>query len=484
MTDFPDPATPPSAPEAASPLDGPTPHDLFSPASSAEMAARASRPGPRMRRRNFFSDMPDRGLFLLFACLGFFAILGLKLHGGHGMWTVVIPLSLMVGYAVLTWHYGMFRLHPDRLGDNCYYMGFLFTLASLSAALMEVETGPAAASGSLLEALIGNFGIALFSTIGGIALRVVFIQMRREVEELEEEVRQDLQQAAARLKDQLGYAVTDMESFRLRTRQVLTERLDEAGTAFAQQQREQAANRQRAADEEKAATERVAAVIALAANGLGDALRNAEQTLATQLHATTGALLGVQQRITQNLENAADLQSAATSRVAAVTSTAVEGVAGLVRRIAAIEVPPGLLLKQIEAAREHITALTLSLQGLAEADRERQAQFMQATQAVAAQMRQIVTATAAAAIESSAERLQHAVESMASRVGTLHDGLDRYAVAVEQLSAATESERTAMAAARGTIAADARQSTQALHELQATLTEIAEAIVRRLEPKG
>jgi hypothetical protein len=308
--------------------------------------------------------------------------------------------------------------------------------------------------------------------------------MRREVEELEEEVRQDLQQAAARLKDQLGYAVTDMESFRLRTRQVLTERLDEAGTAFAQQQREQAANRQRAADEEKAATERVAAVIALAANGLGDALRNAEQTLATQLHATTGALLGVQQRITQNLENAADLQSAATSRVAAVTSTAVEGVAGLVRRIAAIEVPPGLLLKQIEAAREHITALTLSLQGLAEADRERQAQFMQATQAVAAQMRQIVTATAAAAIESSAERLQHAVESMASRVGTLHDGLDRYAVAVEQLSAATESERAAMAAARGTIAADARQSTQALHELQATLTEIAEAIVRRLEPKG
>jgi hypothetical protein len=437
-----------------------------------------------MRRRNFISDMPDRGLFLLFSVLGFLAIVALKLNGAHGMWTVLIPLSLMAGYATLTWRFGTFQLHPDRLGDNCYYMGFLFTLASLSAALMEVESRPSEASGSLLESLIGNFGFALFSTVGGILLRVLFIQMRREVEDLEEEVRQDLQQSAARFKDQLGMAVIDMESFRLRTQQVLAERLDEAGSAFAKAQREQATNRHLAAEEEKAATAKIAAVIAQAAEGLGNTLRQAEQSLAEQLHATTGALLGAQQRITQNLENTADLQSAATARVAAVTNTAVEGVAGLIRRIEAIEVPPGLLLKQIEAAREHVSALALALQDITEADRKRQAQFIQATHDVAMQMRQIVTATSAATIESSAERLLHALETTTSRVGTLHAGLDRYAIAVERLSASTETERAAIAAARGTIEADARQSRQALHDLQASLVEVAEAIVRRLEPKG
>jgi hypothetical protein len=481
MTDLPEaepaPETPPPEPAAA------PPHGMFSPADPADVAALAARPAPRMRRRHFFSDMPDRGLFLAFAVLGCAAILLSKLTGGHGWWTVAIPIGLMAAYAGVTWRSGMFRLHPDRLGDNCYYMGFLFTLTSLTAALLEVESRPIDARGTLLEALIGNFGVALLSTIVGIALRVMFIQMRREVEEIEDEVRLELQQAAARLKDQLGMAVIDMESFRLRTQQVLAERLDETSAAFAEHQRRQAANLQRVAEEETAAAEHFAMTIAAAAQGLAGALNRAEHSMAEQLQATTQALLSVQQRITANLENAVDLQSAASARVTAVTDTAVAGVEGLVRRIEAIDVPPDLLLKQIDTARERIAALGVALEDIVTADRARQAQFVRATEQVAEQMRGIVSAVAAARIEASAEHLEGAVETMASSVATLHAGLDRYAESVERLSTATEAERAAMSAARGIIETDARHSTRALHDLQATLVEIAEAIVQRLEAR-
>ncbi|HEY1932963.1 MAG TPA: hypothetical protein VGG99_13190 [Acetobacteraceae bacterium] len=448
MTDLPEPEP---APETPPPEPAAAPgHDMFSAADPADVAALAARSAPRMLRRNFFSDMPDRGLFIIFAGLGFIGILSLKLNGAQGWWTVAIPLLLMVTYAGITWYGGMFRLHPDRLGDNCYYMGFLFTLASLTAALLEVESRPIDAQGTLLEALIGNFGVALLSTIMGIALRVIFIQMRHEVEEIEDQVRLELQDAAARLKDQLGMAVLDMESFRLRTQQMLMQRLDEANATFANLQRQQAANLQHVVDEEKTAAE---------------------------------ALLSVQQRITGNLERAADLQSAATARVAALTETAVQGVEGLIRRIEAIDVPPDLVLRQIDSARERIAALAVALEDIVTADRARQAQFIRATAEMAEQMQGIVSAVAATRIEASAGHLQQAVETMAASVAALHTGLDRYAMSVERLSAATEAERAAMASARGIIETDARHSTRALHDLQATLVEIADAIVRRLETR-
>lgn len=54
-------------------------------------------------------------------------------------------------------------LRLDRLGDNFYYLGFIYTLASLSAALVELRTGINS------TAILGAFGVALITTIVGIA---------------------------------------------------------------------------------------------------------------------------------------------------------------------------------------------------------------------------------------------------------------------------------------------------------------------------
>ena len=66
---------------------------------------------------------------------------------------------------------------PEEEGDNVYYLGLLFTLISLMIALVELFGGETdgVRSAQDIHALLKNFGIALTSTVVGIAGRV-FVQ--------------------------------------------------------------------------------------------------------------------------------------------------------------------------------------------------------------------------------------------------------------------------------------------------------------------
>ncbi len=196
-------------------------------ANPEQVEAMLARAEPKaVARRSFFQDTPDRGLFLAFAAGGFGLVLLMKLSGTPPLAAAVTAVGVLVAYGVLTWRIPHYRLHPDRLGENCYYLGFLFTLASLSAALIAINQADVTDRGAVIERIIADFGVALFSTIAGVAARVAFMQIRREVEDLEEEIRNDLSGVASALKDNLWLAVTDIESFRLRVRQVMTQEME------------------------------------------------------------------------------------------------------------------------------------------------------------------------------------------------------------------------------------------------------------------
>jgi hypothetical protein len=77
-------------------------------------------------------------------------------------------------------------LRDDQAGDNIYYMGFLYTLTSLGVSLYQFGD---ADSGT---AIVRNFGIAVASTIAGVAGRVLFSQMRRDPVEVERSARLEL----------------------------------------------------------------------------------------------------------------------------------------------------------------------------------------------------------------------------------------------------------------------------------------------------
>jgi hypothetical protein len=158
-------------------------------------------------RRRFFSDMPDKGLFALVAVFGFAGILLLKTYSIDADLVAAGSVVLMISYGFTAFQFRRVRLRPDRLGDNFYYLGFVYTLASLSAALLQLR------GGAKIEELLGNFGIALFTTIIGIAGRVLFVQMRGDADDVEDEVRRDLLSASADLRAQLNITLAEFETF-------------------------------------------------------------------------------------------------------------------------------------------------------------------------------------------------------------------------------------------------------------------------------
>ena len=71
---------------------------------------------------------------------------------------------------------------PEEEGDNVYYLGLLFTLISLMFALVELFGGPdaeAVRNAEKIRMLLGNFGIALSSTVVGIAGRIALQNWQR-----------------------------------------------------------------------------------------------------------------------------------------------------------------------------------------------------------------------------------------------------------------------------------------------------------------
>jgi hypothetical protein len=173
-------------------------------------------------RKLFFDDMPDKGLFAGTAALGFALIIILKVEAVGPELIAGLAVAFMFAYGFIAYQIPTVHLRLDRLGDNFYYLGFIYTLASLSAALVQMRNGVE------IDSVLGNFGIALITTIVGIAGRVVFVQMRSEIDDVEEVIRRDILEASAALKGQLSAALNDLDTFRTGLRQIAKETLEES----------------------------------------------------------------------------------------------------------------------------------------------------------------------------------------------------------------------------------------------------------------
>jgi hypothetical protein len=186
---------------------------------------RLDRAQQTLPRRRFFSDMPDKGLFAGVAVIGFAGILISKVRGFDADIVAAAAVVLMVAYGFVAFQYRRVRLRPDRLGDNFYYLGFIYTLASLSAALLQLR------GGARIEELLGSFGIALFTTIIGIAGRVLFVQLRADIDEVEDEVRRDLLSSSADLRAQLNITLAEFETFHTGVQQATRKAAEQSTTA-------------------------------------------------------------------------------------------------------------------------------------------------------------------------------------------------------------------------------------------------------------
>jgi hypothetical protein len=164
-------------------------------------------------------------LFFAVVIAGAAYIVVSKLDEVRAIFVTLVPVCIMIGYAIVLGFARLFRLRDDQSGDNLYYMGFLFTLTSLAVSLYQFRTDQGAA-----DQIVQNFGIAIASTIAGIALRIFFNQMRRDPVEVEQTARLELADAARKVKRELESTVLEFSYFRRATQQSLAEAVEEINT--------------------------------------------------------------------------------------------------------------------------------------------------------------------------------------------------------------------------------------------------------------
>jgi len=163
-------------------------------------------------------DIPDQILFFATFAVGAASIWILKWLQFSQFVVTVAPVCLMVLYAGTALWTKRYRIREDKIGDNVYYLGFLYTLSSLSYALWVYNP-----DGSGATDIITNFGIAIFTTILGLAGRVFFNQMREDPIEYEREARQSLGEATNELRAHLADICIETSNFKRKTLQIMEE---------------------------------------------------------------------------------------------------------------------------------------------------------------------------------------------------------------------------------------------------------------------
>ncbi len=170
--------------------------------------------------RSFVRDYGPISLFVLMTIFGAAVIWVGKLYDFDISIITTIPILLMLAYLVLNLLPGL-RVRSEQAGDNLYYMGFIFTLASLGISLYKF-TGEAS-----IEDVVRNFGIAIVSTITGIALRIFYNQMRRDPGDIEAAVRIELSEMTRRVRTELDTSALEFSSYRRTSNQMLMEGFEE-----------------------------------------------------------------------------------------------------------------------------------------------------------------------------------------------------------------------------------------------------------------
>ena len=170
-------------------------------------------------------DGLDRLAFILAFVAGTVGSIILKMIGIHPFGVAGFAATILCGYALLSWLSGKLMLEPEVLGDNCYYLGFLFTLASLGYTLYQVAApGQEMAQTDLLPEVISGFGVALSSTIVGVFLRVLLMQIRPDIMVRDRETRRELQDQVRDFRVALSESVQDIRTFSTESIQMAIER--------------------------------------------------------------------------------------------------------------------------------------------------------------------------------------------------------------------------------------------------------------------
>ncbi len=278
---------------------------------------------------------------------------------------------LMFGYLGLSLFAGRIRLHGEQTGDNLYYMGFLFTLSSMGVSLYQFT------SAASTDDVIRNFGIAITSTIVGIALRILYNQTRRDVLDIERTTRFELADMTRRVRSELEHATREFADFRRVSNQMISEGFDEivkqADTTGVQL---------------KDALEKMA-------NEAIKPVEAASSKLSSAIDASFGQIASKLSEIAEKVDSSGEVFVKANSGMANSTSELGRQVDAISRKLEAVMVPEAVLKNELGPLVKELGKIVGEYGSKTEAVSREQAQRMD-----------LITATVAKIVETTGRSVQ------------------------------------------------------------------------------
>jgi hypothetical protein len=172
-----------------------------------------------MSRRTLESLGLDRWLLFLVFAAGAGGVVGMKL-AGLAQWAPALwSGGIIIGYAASVWAMRSARLEPEQIGDNAYYLGFVLTLCSLAYTLWTLGTVEAEAA--FIAEVVAGFGVALTSTVVGVAVRVFLMQFRLDLVAREREAQMALGEAMQAFQAEIADVIRGTRHMGVEIRQTL-----------------------------------------------------------------------------------------------------------------------------------------------------------------------------------------------------------------------------------------------------------------------
>jgi hypothetical protein len=138
-----------------------------------------------------------------------------------------LPMLVMVAYVLIGLNYRSSDVSDEKFADSCYYLGFIFTIASIIASLIDLPN----IQNDMLT-IATRFGVAMFSTILGLGVRVWLVSFRANLEDALRNNEQSAVEASRRLTDEYARAFHALVHFRGEVMMATTEAVKTVRDSF------------------------------------------------------------------------------------------------------------------------------------------------------------------------------------------------------------------------------------------------------------
>lgn len=151
------------------------------------------------------AKVSQTSLFVVTLVLGIVFILIGKWHVAlYPYFGILLPFILMISYAIYNVRNEFLDSTRAQVADNCYFLGFLYFLASLAVTLAQVSSGIGPDAKIEVAPIIQGFGVALVTTITGLFLRIILLQNIAGLSSAREKAEENLFNAVSRFHDQVS----------------------------------------------------------------------------------------------------------------------------------------------------------------------------------------------------------------------------------------------------------------------------------------